>query len=59
MFPLAIAIADLNSDHWPDLVVANRDGGSASVLLNHGDGTFAPARPRRQGTTPPASPSRT
>ena len=37
--PANLAIADLNHDGLPDLVTANSDG--ASILLGHGDGTFA------------------
>jgi hypothetical protein len=42
----ALAIADLNGDDWPDLVVGSNDGFGKlclSVLLNRGDGTFEAA----------------
>ncbi|MGA9355274.1 MAG: FG-GAP-like repeat-containing protein [Terriglobales bacterium] len=39
----AVAIADVNSDGKPDIVVMNAESGSVGVLLGHGDGTFAPA----------------
>jgi hypothetical protein len=44
--PRSVAIGDLNGDGKPDLATANELGstGTASVLLNTGDGTFAPAR---------------
>lgn len=43
----AIAIADVNGDGKPDLIVTNQDGpsdgdGSVGVLLGNGDGTFQP-----------------
>ncbi|MGP0017794.1 MAG: Ig-like domain repeat protein [Candidatus Sulfotelmatobacter sp.] len=38
----SIAVADVNGDGKPDLVVAN-GGGSVGVLLGNGDGTFQPA----------------
>ena len=46
--PAALASGDLNGDGRQDLVTANEEGGSVSVLLNGGDGTF-PAR-RDYGT---------
>jgi hypothetical protein len=33
---------DLNKDGKPDLVVADQDSGTASVLMGNGNGTFAP-----------------
>jgi hypothetical protein len=45
----SIAVADLNGDGYPDIVVANQcisvtdcNSGDVGVLLNNGDGTFAP-----------------
>ncbi len=44
----SLAVADVNGDGKPDLVVANGSGGngedgSVAVLLGNGDGTFQPA----------------
>lgn len=47
--PGAIAVADLNHDGKPDIIVANVDDGTVSVLLGDGKGYFSPA---------PASPFR-
>ena len=38
--PIPIAVADLNGDHIPDLLVLT---GTLNVFLGKGDGTFAPA----------------
>ena len=40
--PRAVAVGDFNSDGQPDLAVANERSANVSVLLNNGDGTFAP-----------------
>ena len=41
-FPLAVAVADLNGDHRPDLIVGDQSSASLTVCLGRGDGTFAP-----------------
>jgi hypothetical protein len=46
--PASVAVGDFNCDGTPDLVVADAgssftNSSSVSVLLGHGDGTFAPA----------------
>src|ERR1700736_2572897 len=38
----AVAVGDFNGDYLPDLAVGNGNE-TVSILLNHGDGTFAPA----------------
>ena len=38
--PSSVAIADLDADGRPDLVVANTSSNTVSVLLGNGDGTF-------------------
>ncbi len=54
--PESVAVADLNGDGIPDLVVANSggyfDNGSVSVLLGNGDGSFRPARSFAVGSFP-------
>jgi FG-GAP-like repeat len=47
--PQSFAIADLNGDRRPDVVTANLDGRSVSILRNRGNGTFAPKRDYRVG----------
>ncbi len=42
--PSAIAVADLNGDGIPDVVVANFLDGTVSVFLANADGTFQPLR---------------
>jgi alpha-tubulin suppressor-like RCC1 family protein len=41
--PQTVAIGDLNGDGHPDLVVANEESNSVSVLLGGGNGKFTPA----------------
>lgn len=57
--PRFIAIADINHDHYPDLIVAsagtdNADDGTLSVLLGDGHGAFhnAPGSPFPAGHLP-------
>jgi len=38
--PIAVAVADFNSDGFPDLAVANAGSDVVTILLGHGDGTF-------------------
>ena len=40
--PYGVAIADMNGDGRPDLVIANSAGPSVSILLEQADGTFGP-----------------
>ncbi len=60
--PWSVAIGDLDGVNGPDLAVANFGtyddgcrcivGDAVSVLLNQGDGTFAPAVPYAAGNEP-------
>ncbi|CAF1095868.1 unnamed protein product [Rotaria sordida] len=38
--PMAVKAADFNNDNFLDLAVANREGGTTSILLGYGDGGF-------------------
>jgi hypothetical protein len=51
--PTSIAVADLNHDHHPDLIVANFEDGTLSVLLGNGRDHFAQA-PGSQFTCGPS-----
>lgn len=41
--PSQVATGDFNGDGKPDVAVLSLVGGTVSILLNNGDGTFAPA----------------
>ena len=41
-YPYSVAVADLNADGRPDLVTANFNANTVSVLMGNGDGTFKP-----------------
>lgn len=55
--PLAIAAPDLNNDGRPDVVTANFDGGTISVLLNSGNHPRITTQPREFVRACPASAS--
>ncbi|HKV80763.1 MAG TPA: FG-GAP-like repeat-containing protein [Candidatus Sulfotelmatobacter sp.] len=40
--PRSVAIADVNGDGRPDVLVSNFESGTTGVLLGNGDGTFLP-----------------
>lgn len=42
-YPSSVAVADLNKDGKPDLIVTNTFSDTVGVLLGKGDGTFRPA----------------
>jgi hypothetical protein len=50
--PAFVLVADVNGDGKPDLVTANPDSNTVSVLLGNGDGTFQPARNFAAGSVP-------
>jgi hypothetical protein len=48
--PRDVRLADLNGDGFLDIVTANYSNNTVGVLLNRGDGTFAPAQTYAAGT---------
>jgi hypothetical protein len=52
--PNAVAVADLNRDGIPDVVVSNFGSNTVSVLLGNGDGTFQAAQNFNTGSGPDA-----
>jgi hypothetical protein len=52
--PRSVAVADLNGDGKPDLVVANTIDSTVSVLLGNGHGSFQPQQMYAVGTYPDA-----
>jgi uncharacterized repeat protein (TIGR01451 family) len=50
--PSDVVVGDFNGDGKPDIAVANRGSGNVSILLNNGDGTFAPAMNFEAGDSP-------
>ena len=50
--PASVATGDLNGDGKPDLATANNAAGTASVLLNKGDGSFRGSREYRTAFAP-------
>jgi hypothetical protein len=44
-FPRAVAIADFNGDHRPDVTTADQTGDAETVLLNTGPVSFSPTTP--------------
>jgi hypothetical protein len=51
---VAVAVADINGDGKPDLVVANNLSNTVSVLLGNGDGTFQAPNAFSAGAYPKA-----
>lgn len=52
---MSVAVADLNADGKPDLVVANQGTNTVAVLLGNGDGTFQPPLTYDPGGVHPSS----
>ena len=50
--PTSVAIADLNGDGRPDLIISNFHSNTVSVLLGRGDGTFKSAVDYAAGSGP-------
>jgi len=49
---VSVAAGDLNGDGTPDLVLANQNSNSVTVLLGQGDSTFAPGVDYPTGASP-------
>src|SRR5258708_37376460 len=54
-YPVSVAVADVNDDGKPDLLVANSQSSTVSVLLGNGDGTFQTAVSYSPGGSDPTS----
>ncbi len=52
---IALAVADVNGDHKPDLLVAISSNNTVGVLLGNGDGTFQTAVPYNSGGSGPGA----
>ena len=52
--PGAVAVADLNGDGKLDIITANGNSNTVSVLLGNGDGTFQPPQTFAVGADPDA-----
>ena len=52
--PASVALADVNGDGIPDMIVANSGGSSVSVLLGNGNGTFQAQKTFATGGRPAA-----
>jgi hypothetical protein len=50
--PIAVRACDIDTDGDPDLITANDGSHTVSVLLNNGDGTYAPPSQWTTTTTP-------
>src|SRR5258708_19736735 len=55
-YDFSLAVAGVNGDGKPDLLVADYNG-SVEVLLGNGDGTFQPPPPYNSLAPPPPSPA--
>ncbi|CAF1324597.1 unnamed protein product [Rotaria magnacalcarata] len=50
--PAEVAVADVNGDGKPDIIVANTNSNNTGVLLNIGNGTFSAQTTYLTGTSP-------
>ena len=49
--PISLAVGDFNNDNYLDLVVANSNGGTISVFLGYGNGSFQAPRAYSTGNS--------